>query len=291
MYWAMPRRIHLEVNSGEAVCQITGQTVTQSVSMYRTQNYGSNYSGTWSHPLTPYKWNPKKTEEEHLSAKGQPGGVTYKIWDTLSLTSNEAGQQCAQTVSHFYSLCEGFSDFHSEVPRLWVFGYDMDNMKARGWYSLSLPLFSVLPEQQEDLLRQVKELQKLAADSLWQCRTQIKTAWFDKPGDVKGDMSFIDLTFWQRTETVFYNAVQQLITNSAKDDPYLTAQQADIWLKVLRNTATDLFDEYALSELGSERSMAKRIKARQSLTAWLYGGKDIKRFISEHKIEQLKEVV
>jgi len=291
MYWAMPRRIRLEINNSEAVCQITGQRVAQTVSMYRTQNYGGNYSGTWSHPLTPYKWNPKKTEEEHLSAKGQPGGVTYKIWDVLSLTSKENGQQCAQTVSHFYSLCEGFSDFHSEVPRLWVFGYDMDNMKARGWYSVSLPLFSVSPEQQEDVLLKVKELQKLAADSLWQCRTQIKTAWFDKPGDAKGDMSFIELAFWQRTESAFYNAVQNLITNSAEYDSYLTAQQAKIWLKALRNTATDLFDEYALSELGSERSMAKRIKARQLLTAWLYGCKDIKRFISEHKLEQQKEVV
>jgi hypothetical protein len=35
--------------------------------------------------------------------------------------------------------------------------------------------------------------------------------------------------------------------------------------------------------------MAKRIKARQSLTAWLYGGKDIKNFIKEYQIGQLQE--
>ncbi|WP_250657465.1 type I-E CRISPR-associated protein Cse1/CasA [Alkalimarinus coralli] len=291
MFWAMPRRICLEVQQGEAICQITGKLAMQTVTEYRTQNFGGNYSGSWQHPLTPYKWNPKKPEEEHLSAKGQQGGITYKIWDALTLTSNENGQQCAQVVNHYYSLCEGFADIQSQVPRLWVFGYDMDNMKARGWYSVSFPLFSVSTEQQEEILNEVKSLQKLAADSLWQCRTQIKTAWFDKPGDAKGDMSFIDLAFWQRSEAAFYNAVQHLIGNAVQGDPYLVATQANTWLKALRNTATDLFDEYALSELGSERSMAKRIKARQLLTGWLYGGKDIKTFIANHKIEQLKEVV
>jgi CRISPR system Cascade subunit CasA len=171
-----------------------------------------------------------------------------------------------------------------------VFGYDMDNMKARCWYSVSMPIFSVSPEQQEDVLHQIRMLQKLASDALWQCRTQIKTAWFERPGDAKGDMSFIDLAFWQRSESAFYQSVGQLINNSTQDITYLNSLQAEAWLKALRNVTTDLFDEFALSELGSQRSMAKRIKARQSLTGWLYGGKDIKRFITEHKINQKQEV-
>ncbi len=291
MFWAMPRRIRLEIEEGESVCQISGKAATQTVSFYRAQNYGGNYSGTWAHPLTPYKWNPKKPEEEHLSAKGQPGGVTYKIWDSLTFTSDSGGQHSAQVVKHFYSLSEGLVDAQSAVPCLWVFGYDMDNMKARGWYSVTLPLFAVSAKQQEGVVCQVKELQTLALNSLWQCRTQIKTAWFDKPGDAKGDMSFIDLAFWQRTEPAFYIAVHQVVQAVGQDDSYLTAQQADTWLKALRNNVMDLFDEFALSELGSERSMAKRIKARQALTGWLYGGKGIKKFISDYKVEKLKEAV
>jgi len=291
MYWAMPRRIRLDVEELEKCCQLSGINAQYTVTQYRTQNYGCNYSGTWSHPLTPYKWDPKKPDEEHLSAKGQPGGITYKIWDALTLTSSEEGQRCAKVVAAFYSLWDEFSQPQSEVPRLWVFGYDMDNMKARGWHSVSMPLFSLPPEQQEDLLRQVKGLQKMAAETLWQCRTQIKSAWFDKPGDAKGDFSFIDLSFWQRTEPAFFKVVQQLIKNVAADEPYLSPQQAELWLKALRNTALDLFDEYALSELGSARSMAKRIKARQQLTGWLYGAKPIKNFISEYNLNQIKETV
>jgi CRISPR system Cascade subunit CasA len=291
MYWAMPRRIRLVVVKCETLCQISGYTTSQSVSEYRSKNYGANYSGTWDHPLTPYKWDPKKPDEDHLSAKGQPGGITYKTWDALTFNSKESGQQCALVVSHFNTLCEGFTDMQSEIPRLWVFAYDMDNMKARCWYSSSMPLFSVSALQQEDALHQIKTLQKLAADTLWQCRTQIKTAWFDRPGDAKGDLSFIDLAFWQRTESAFYNAVAQLVDNCVQETPYLTSQQADTWLKAMRSVTSDLFDEYALSELGTQRSMAKRIKARQKLTGWLYGGKDMKRFISEHKINQQQETV
>jgi hypothetical protein len=35
--------------------------------------------------------------------------------------------------------------------------------------------------------------------------------------------------------------------------------------------------------------MAKRIKARRSLTGWLYAGKDIKTFRKEHNIELMQE--
>jgi len=289
MYWAMPRRIRLNRQESECVCEISGAVSAQTLSSYKTQNYGINYSGTWSHPLTPYKWNPKKPDEDHLSVKGQPGGITYKIWDSLALIDRDGGQQCATVVSHFYSVCELMSEEVSEIPRLWVFGYDMDNMKARGWYSVSLPIFSVAPDIQQELLVEVKSLQKLSSEALWHCRTQIKTAWFERPSDTKGDVSFIDLTFWQRTESMFFSAVQQLVNNAGNGDATLPPEQASSWLAALTSAVLELFDEFALAELGSERSMAKRIKARQHLAGWLYGGKEIKRFKKEHNIEQQKE--
>ena len=291
MYWAMPRRIRLLIEERNDVCDLSGAVSDRMVTEYRSQNYGCNYSGTWAHPLTPYKWNPKKPNEEHLSVKGQPGGITYKVWDTLVLTgaTEKEGMRSAMPVSNFYSLSRGFSDIQSEVPRLWVFGYDMDNMKPRCWYSVTMPLFSLEPRQQEDILYRVKALQHLANDVLWQSRTQIKSAWFDKPGDVKGDTSFIDQAFWQRTEAEFFNTVHSLIDNMSTNQPFLSPAQAKSWLQTLRQAAENLFDGYAMSELGAERSMAKRIKARQKLTGWLYGSKPIKNFIKENNIDSLKE--
>lgn len=291
MFWAMPRRIRLEVQNEEGVCALSGKAVKKLVRDYRTQNYGYNYSGNWSHPLTPYKGDPKKPDGEWFSAKGQPGGIQYKIWDALAFTSEINAQRCATVVTHF----ERFSASHRRafkhvMMNLWVFGYDMDNMKPRGWYSTAMPLFQFDPEQQNDLLQDVKRLQKLSSDALWHLRSQVKAAWFESPGDAKGDISFIDLEFWQRSEASFFVAISTLMDAVSAGAEILPAVEAKAWLSKLQHTVLDLFDEYALSELGSERSMIKRIEARRALCGWLFGGKDIKTFKNDYCIEEQKEV-
>jgi CRISPR system Cascade subunit CasA len=290
MFWAMPRRIRLDIEERKAVCKVTGIETDKAVSTFRTQNYGGNYSGTWSHPLTPYKWDPKKPNEEHLSAKGQPGGITYKFWDQLTFSSDVDGQRCAAVVQHYYDIFDMFATQHNQVPSLWIFGYDMDNMKARGWYSSHLPLFDIQIQYQDQALRQIKQLQTLSTNILWHCRTQIKAAWFDKPADAKGDMSFVDMAYWQRSHNIFFNTVASLLENSKGQICVLNPEQAKEWLTSIRNLCIDLFDEFALSELGNQKSMSKRIKARQQLTDWLFGSKEIKAFIVNHNIEFTKEV-
>ncbi len=289
MFWSMPRRIRLTSSNKNDTCMLSGIACTKIVEGYRTKNFGYNYSGTWSHPLTPYRYNIKKPDEDHLSTKGQQGGVTYKIWDLLTMQSDEDGHIPAAVVGAYSEIHSGFDHRESEVPSLWVFGYDMDNMKARGWYSVNMPLFIVKPEKQDRLLVQVNQVQKLASDVLWQCRTQIKAAWFERPGDTKGDLSYIDLAFWQRTESEFFDTVAYLVDAISQDEQGLTPEQASHWLKSLRNTACDLFDEFALSELYGDRAMSKKIKARQMLTGWLYGSKLVKAFQQANDIESKRE--
>jgi CRISPR system Cascade subunit CasA len=287
MLWAMPRRIRLVVEKADEVCKVSGLNSSYTVKDYLTKNYGNNYSGTWAHPLTPYKWDPKKPNEEHLSIKGQPGGINYKSWDVLTISSDAQGQACAKVVEQYHSLARELNQ--GEVPRLWAFGYDLDNMKPRGWYSVTLPIFP-LEEERDDILFEIKQLQSISNNALWHTRTQIKSAWFERPGEVKGDTSFIDLAFWQRSESIFFDAVASLIDNAQTAEAMLTPEQADYWLKRLRAVCMDLFDEYALSDLGGQRSMAKRIKARQALTGWLFGGKEIKRFIDDYQVANLKDM-
>lgn len=291
MFWAMPRRIRLEVQSKNGICQISGNTSSKLVTEYRTQNYGHNYTGQWTHPLTPYKGDPKKPDAEWLSAKGQPGGIHYKIWDALTFSSSPTAQNCAKAISHFETVSFNYRKAFKQVrPRIWAFGYDMDNMKARCWYSSTMPLFQFNPEQQDELLVEVKCLQKLSSDALWHLRSEVKAAWFESPSDAKGDMSFIDLEFWQRTEVIFFEAIANLMEDVAEDRQQLSSNTAKTWLTKLQFIVLDLFDEYALAELGAERSMIKRIAARRSLRGWLYGGKDIKNFKTDHNIETKKEV-
>ncbi len=292
MYWSMPQRIRLG-NIGEGVCRVSGESTSRLVSSYRRKNKGYNYQGDWEHPLTPYCWNPKKPDEATWSVKAKTNGVTYRIWDILNFVSNEYGYRCAKAVSHYH---KELSDFEIGV-RLWAFGFHLESGDPKGWYSTEMPIFSIDSEAYEDVLLAVKNLQNLSLILLNQCTKKIKEAWFGgenadgskKKIDIKGDVKFVDLAFWQRTESAFFSAVQQLVESASEERPLLNTDQAKAWLNALTSTAFDLFDEYALSELGSERSMAKRIKARQQLAGWLYGGKDIKRFKKEHGIEPMKE--
>lgn len=275
MYWAMPRRIRLEVQQGSAVCDLAGNECQQFVSSYRTQNYGYNYSGSWWHPLTHYRTNPKKPDEDNLSTKGQPGGVSYKYWQALTLVDAEEGSIPAKVVTAYSAGRDTLLGGRSgEYQRLWAFGYDMDNMKARGWYSTELPLFNLSTRQREKLLKHVKGVQLLASEALWQCRTQIKSAWFSHPSDVKGDTSFIDLQFWQRTEQAFYLTIAAMLADDNTSEP-LTPEAALRWLLALKHTATDLFDELVLSASDSHKHMARFIQSRRAMTGWFANGKAV----------------
>jgi len=275
----------LQVEECVQQCDVSGLSSSKVVRHYLTKNYGGNYGGTWDHPLTPYRYNPKKLEEEHLSVKGQQGGITYKIWDTLLLQSDVDGQTPARVVRNFATINADFVEQQSEQPRLWVFGYDMDNMKARGWYSVEMPIFSIPADKQERVLAEIKILQTLANEAIKECRKHIKEAWFDRPKDAKGDLTFIDVAFWQRTEQCFFKAVAQLI---ASENQRLSTNEAKQWLDELTLTITTLFDETVLSDLNADRSMAKKIKARQLLTYWIIG-KGTKAFKHKNKFETVKQ--
>ncbi|WP_341668073.1 type I-E CRISPR-associated protein Cse1/CasA [Alcaligenes sp. SDU_A2] len=283
MYWSMPRRIRLIVEDRAAVCAISGVDTDQSVRSYKTQNYGINYAGNWDHPLTPYRWDPKKPDSPELSLKGQPGGLNYKIWDVLTISSHQHGQRCPRNVVQYDSARRGLEQRGRIVPQLWVSGYDMDNMKARGWHAASMPVFAVSSEQQTSILIVIKELQELANLALWHCRSKIKAAWFESPGEAKGDMSFVDVSFWQSTESDFFDVVRSIVHS---DGQVLNSAPAEQWLRILRETALRIFDQYAFTELGDVRSMSKRMQARRHLQGWLQVGKEVKAFKSAYQIQQ-----
>ncbi len=289
MFWAMPRRVRLEEKSEEGVCGILGGATDSIVKSYRTQNYGNNYSGAWRHPLTAYREDPKKPEDVPNSAKAQPGGLTYKYWDALTFTDKSIGQQSAMVVDHFYYISNGREDEFGEMPRVWSFGFDMDNMKARGWYETTMPLFSINFERQADFLRTVKDLQELINKARLEVRKHILEAWFERPGDAKGDTSFIQAEFWQRTESIFFETVHHL--SRQENYSFLETKTAEKWLFNVRQIIINLFDEYTLTvDIGDTRSMKRCMKARRFLTGWLYGSKDIKKYKEQHKIPTNKEI-
>jgi len=272
MYWCMPRRIHLDIeNATSGICDITGQQSDQLISHFTTKNYGVNYSGNWRHPLTPYNVDPQKGA---FSIKAQPGGVTYRHWLGLVLDDASNHRQVAKVVDAYDRGRRDRigGDF---VPRLWAFGYDMDNMKARCWYEASLPLFNV-PEVKRDDAHEFSEVMVEAViEVIGNVRNAVKSAWFNRPKDAKGDLSFVDIEFWTQTESHFYTLLEQALSVECNEGELANIKEQ--WRVYLRRKALTLFDHWALSAGNEDGDMKRSVKARTDLEKWLRIGKKIKK--------------
>lgn len=290
VYWAMPRRIRLELKNGEKVCAISGRKVTDYVTSYRTQNYGNNYSGSWRHPFTSYRFDPKKPDEATNSVKAQPRGLTYRYWDILLLSNNADGEISCLNIDNFYQINHRSERLFGFFPRVWCFGYDMDNMKARGYYDIAYPLFYIDLDRKADFYLTIKQIQEITNKCRLELNKRVKEAWFERPSDAKGDFSFIAAQFWQRTENAFFELVQSL--SLQEDYVYIDAATANRWLGNIQKVTLSLFDEYTLSgDIGDARQLQRLMQARRFLTGWLYKSKDIKNFIQQHGVLLLEEEV
>ncbi|WP_294030654.1 type I-E CRISPR-associated protein Cse1/CasA [Thiolapillus sp.] len=258
VYWSMPRRMRLQPSDQEGRCDLTGQPATSRVDHYLTKNYGINYAGHWQHPLTPYVFESNK---EPLSIKAQPGGLGYRHWLGLAVTAQQGKftRTPALVVRCYFDRQDRIQELDLN-PRLWAFGYDMDNMKARCWYETEMPLFNLTQEAREDIAEQAQIMIEAATDVLKTLKSALKSAWFDRPKDAKGDMSFIDANFWSVTETSFYRLLQQLVEKNGDDDAIDALLKS--WARTLKDKAQKLFDQYALSSLNEDGDLKRVVKAR-----------------------------
>lgn len=283
MYWAMPRRIRLMVEDQSSICSISGIKSPTTVSHYRTQNYGNNYEGAWIHPLTPYRFNPKKPTELPWSVKGQPEGITYKLWDTLTLDmDDENGKQAATVMAHMDNI---YWDLQPPIqPRgIRAFAFDMDNMKARGLHQHEMPLFYIAKSHREAFIHTIRSMQELASEAISMTRKKVKEAWFIRASEVKGNVDVVAAAFWQRSEAAFFDAVGN-ITQQEKN--LLTPETGKKWLRAIQTTCLSLFDEYVLNDHDAPADSWRFFKNRRELSGWLHGSKSIKRFHTEFQLDQ-----
>ena len=277
-YWGMPRRIRLQTEGREAgLCSLCGSESSDLITHFRTKNYGTNYEGNWVHPLTPYRFDEKK-QKPPLSLKGQQGGLGYRHWLGLNWQDDRNGDQAArvtrlfnqQRINDLEELGETWSG-----ARLWCFGFDMDNMKARCWYESQMPLLAVSHAYRPVFVDLVGELVEAAKDTVFLLRGQVKAAWFKRPKDVKGDTSMIDQAFWLATETSFYKQLQHLL-EQPNGTTKMPAEVAGSWYKTLRQQALAAFDRWALAGDAEDLDMKRITQARRILSAKLINTKSLK---------------
>lgn len=263
MFWGMPRRIRLSLeNIGTGICDVCGKASISLIQNYQEKNYGMNFTGAWLHPFSPYS----SKDDVPLPVHPQPGGISYRHW--LGLMQQDAGEKRmpARIVLEFYNRWQSGWQF-----RLWAFGYDMDSMKARCWYESTMPLLYVDEKIQPEYEQVVAGMVKAAAEIAGNSRNAVKKAWFKRPGDVKGDTTFVGNSFWHQTESVFYEALESIRAALESGSDSLQARQ--MWHKALCEQALKLFDSYAWDGPIEDADPKRVVIARKELENFNYGKK------------------
>ena len=247
VFWAMPRRIRVDfagMQTGR--CDVCKRDSTQLLHRYVSKPHGLNYKGPWRHPFSPYY----ETKEGWLPVHPQPGGFSYKNWLAwvLGVKQGKKSVQTAGIVDYFLQERKKYQK--SGQFRLWVFGYDMDNMKPRCWYETTFPLYG-LAEATRPTQTQIQNLiaNRIEAteQAVFYLRQAIKQAWFGE-SDSRGDLSFVDKAFWDSTEPDFYQQLNDLMKQARAesgidmDDASFIIALGETWHKVLIKCATKLFD-------------------------------------------------
>ena len=277
LFWAMPRRIRLDTGHHHAgTCDVCARSADALFSRYATKNYGLNYKGEWNHPLSPYY----ETKEGWLPLHPQPDGLGYRHWLAwvLGAASGRKTTRVAAVVDRAVTHLQRQTD---GALRLWAFGYDMDNMKARCWYESTLPLYGLADcdaEARKNLQAEVSRWLTAAELAAMYLRGAVKDAWFSS--DARGDFAHVDTTFWSSTEAPFYRHLQTLIVatreaRAAHDTAESTALPLrEAWHRTLTRTALRLFDTSFVGTGPIERQNPRRIAlAHKQLRHSLHGPK------------------
>ncbi|MDX9858731.1 MAG: type I-E CRISPR-associated protein Cse1/CasA [candidate division Zixibacteria bacterium] len=260
-FWATPRRIQLlweEVDDGTcSLCQGKGEVL----STYLTRAYGNNYEGAWLHPLSPYR---ASKDGQPTCVHPGPEGFSYRHW--CSWVFGDQYVSAARVVSEAMSFVP-----RSIQLRLNCFGYDMDNMKARGWHELRFPIYHVDERDIPEVSAVIHQFIQAATHAARNLHKACKTAGAALAQTITADAS---QRLYQKTEAVFFSTVQELIA-SRKVERGTSAdtarrQLAEVWIRTLRATAFNIFDE-ALSRIDiGFANLEKLIPAKKQLVKELH---------------------
>ena len=158
------------------------------------------------------------------------------------------------------------------TARLIAAGFDMDNMKARGFVEREMPLPAA---RNRDTQRRVDDLAydlAMAADQVATLlRSAVRNALFSAGATVKFDAALLNAVrerLWEETETRFFATIEV----AARRPADVTDDDRAAWLKHLCRVALALFDETAPLSADSGSAAAPRIgKARRFLGLALAG--------------------
>jgi CRISPR system Cascade subunit CasA len=273
-FWGMPRRIRLGFRPArqEEVCAIAGTADAVMVETYRTRPSGVSYAAV-AHPLSPM-YRPTETDPAWLFVHPQPDGITYRHWVDLVGGSNASplrrSASCVAKGRARVALVR-----QSRAARLLACGYDMDNMKARGFVEAEMPLFAIPAAARLDsFARQLVSAAELTGSRM---AAFVGDALAIDKADATPRAALRERLFVE-TQDAFFGVVDTAAARleADPDQPDFAAPLARGFLeRVLRPVALRLFDEAVpLSDLDT-RTLARAVRARLFLILMLKGtGRD-----------------
>lgn len=237
VFWGTPRRVRLvfEKNKDSTTCDLTGQTDEVMVTGWVQRPNGANYtSEAFVHPLTP-RYKPKPKEAISFPVHAQPSGIGYKDFVGLLFKTADGTDIPAQCIDTYVRTR------HPAIKgdwRLLAAGYDMDNMKARGFVEAELPVF--MGDDVEAQAQAVTQLIDGADNIVGILRSSVRNALFSagaKPDAGATLFATLRARFWEESEADFYKALRSLAKGENRDDVALS------FLAALRVLALKMFDE------------------------------------------------
>ncbi len=253
-FWAMPRRIRLDFRGAPGPCGVFGGEHSQTVAGFWEVNYGGNYKGAFNHPLTPYTLLPDGQPPN--PRKGQPDGLPYRDWPLI--VTGDGDRQPASVVTS-YRQDQRFRK--QAACRIHVFGYDMDNAKARAWCDATVPLLWSQPGSELAFAALAAQLVTASEEVRKTLTSKLKEALVRRPADRKWDLSYLNRQFWSATESGFFHALEVGKAELERGEEPNQAREA--WLDVMSRAARAVF-EAASQEKGDFASTDVKRVAKAS---------------------------
>lgn len=247
VFWGMPRRIRLDFSQAQRdeTCGLQSGHDPVAVRTYRTRPGGVQYiNAAAQHPLSP-TYRAKPADPERLAIHPQPDGIGYRHWHELT-TQPSALRFPAATLTTFQRTeRRGDIERRSRTEaRLLAAGYDMDNMKARGFVEVEMPLLLLAGEGWLELALLARRLAAGATEAAGLLRGAVRNA-LDDPDIDSTPLDAVRKRFFDLTSSAFWDLLGKARDALDKDANAPTEDDVRNWLAVLRRHALALFDEAA----------------------------------------------
>ena len=265
MYWGMPRRIRLLPTNNKAPlpCSLCGIVSNTTISEYITKNYGINYSEHWRHPLSPYRLSK---ENQYFPMHPQPGGIGYQHWLAITLENPAAVIAARQKYLSEEKPEHDAGQLGNEI-KVWAFGYDMDNMKARCWYENYMPFYNMPEECIEKIQQTVQQFIEVVVQARFYLSKALNLC--------KVPTTVARQQIWQQTETKFYEILKAVMNSLISDDN--SSDEMDSikreWLRYVQLQTRIIFEKLADIQHAESGMLKAYVKANNDLKKCLHGKK------------------